>query len=123
MCLSTTFGSISIVASELTLSPLEIKNLAIETSSPEVSDRIPVLEARAQVVLPPNAEVIIAAPVPGLVIRQHVTVGEIVASGQILANLRSSDLVALQREFLDAVTALDLTLSQLKRDRWQPSCS
>ena len=104
-------------AEEISVAPNEIRNLGIELAAPEVAREIAAIEATARVVIPPMADAIISAPQSGLLAGLNVSVGEDVTSGQVLAKLQSSDFLALQREFLDALNANVLAQNEFERDQ------
>lgn len=104
-------------AEEITISPNEITNLGIEVATPTRASEVAVLEATARVVIPPMADAIVSAPQAGLLAGLHVSVGDEVAQGQVIARLQSSEFLSLQREFLDALNTNLLTRNEYERDQ------
>jgi cobalt-zinc-cadmium efflux system membrane fusion protein len=104
-------------ASEIIVTPNEIKNLGIEFAAPEVASDVPAIEATARVVIPPMGDAIVSAPQSGLLAGLNVSVGEEVTHGQVMAMLQSSEFLALQREFLDALNANLLAQNEFERDQ------
>src|SRR5690606_4807573 len=70
----------------------------------------------ATAVVPPEQEVVVSAPVGGLVTRLLIAEGSEVEAGDPLLELRSLELLGAQREFVDAVSASRLADAQRERD-------
>jgi len=68
------------------------------------------------VVVPPTQLRVIAAPAAGLIESLFVATDERVRAGQVVARLRSSELVEAQRLFLEASTMQELSAEKLRRD-------
>lgn len=81
-------------------------------ASGTVSRRYP-----AQVAVPNPQLRVVAAPQPGVLEALLVAEGEQVKSGQVLARLKSPELVQTQSAFLEALTRLELAESERARDR------
>ena len=114
---SLLFPSAGAVASdEIAIIPEQIEALGIRTSrpTPAADAAGPVFAAR--VVIPPGQELVVAAPLDGLVESLLVAEGQAVAEGQELARLRSPGLLELQRAYLQAVSRDRLARQQLSRD-------
>lgn len=105
------------IAEEIAVAPNEIENLGIEVATPELAREIAAIEATARVVIPPMGDAIVSAPHSGLLAGLNVSVGEEVTRGQVMAKLQSSDFLALQREFLDALNANLLAQNEFQRDQ------
>lgn len=95
----------------------QIDNLDIKVGPLTASREIPLLYAPAKVVVPANRERLISSTQPGLVVQLQANIGDNVEKGQILAQINSPELVALQREFLTAGSELDLSAQEYKRDK------
>jgi RND family efflux transporter MFP subunit len=102
---------------ELPLEPAELENLGIEFLQPQAVDAATAVTARARVVVPPSADHVIASAVAGFVERVFVGVGDQVSAGQPLLEMRSPGFLALQQQYLEAVTDASLADAQLERDR------
>lgn len=70
----------------------------------------------ATVAVPPAQERVVAAPVAGLVTEIKVATGDTVRAGQVLAALVSEELVAGQRELMQAVVQARLAVETVQRD-------
>ena len=103
-------------AEEIRLAPGEIDNLGIRFARPTPAEGVAGIEATARVVLPSAGDAIISSPQNGLLTRLVVNIGDEVAAGQVLAELKSPDFISLQREFLDALNAQRLAQSEYDRD-------
>jgi len=92
-------------------------NLGVILGKLEPAKQIPVLTAPAKVVIPPTQEYIVTASQTGLITKLNVAIGDKVKKGDILAQLNSSDLLTLQREYLKARSVLQLATDTYKRDK------
>ena len=105
------------VADDLEISQKEIDNLGVTVARPTVADTIGGVVAQAHVVVPPSNENIISPTHSGLIVRLHVSEGDAVSRGDLLAEVRSPEFLTLQRDFLDAHNSNALAQSQLNRAR------
>lgn len=71
----------------------------------------------AKVVIPNNQLRVIGAPLEGLIESVQVAVGQPVRIGETLAELKSPSLVDEQREFLNALSAVQVARSTMGRDK------
>ncbi|MGD2082293.1 MAG: efflux RND transporter periplasmic adaptor subunit [Chromatiales bacterium] len=71
----------------------------------------------AEVVVPNDRLRVVSAPTQGVVQSLHVAEGEHVDADQPLATLNSPDLIARQRDLLEARTRHDLAAANYRRDR------
>ena len=101
----------------ITLSDAQLAKLDVRTATPVETAEIPLPGAPARVELPPSSERVLGAPRAGLVTRLAVAEGEAIVAGQVLAQLRSPDILTMQRSYLDAAAAFALARTQLERDR------
>ena len=99
------------------LSEDHFNNLGVILGKLEPAKQIPVLTAPAKVVIPPTQEYIVTASQTGLITKLNVAIGDKVKKGDILAQLNSSDLLTLQREYLKARSVLQLATDTYKRDK------
>jgi RND family efflux transporter MFP subunit len=89
----------------ITIAPLAQANAAY-------GDKLP-----AKVVVP-NAQLkVVSATQSGLIEQLFVAVGDVIKVNQPLASIKSPDLVALQRDFLQAQTQARLSKTHLERDQ------
>ena len=70
----------------------------------------------AEIVVPVGQERVVSAPQSGLIDQLYVAAGQAVKKGQPLAHLNSPDLLALQRDYLQAATQHRLATKSLARD-------
>lgn len=99
------------------LSPAQVKSMGIATQplsgfAASGERRLP-----AQAVVPPRQIEVLAAPLPGLVVAVETAYGESVKKGQPLVRLRSTEALALKREYLQARSQARLAAENLKRDQ------
>lgn len=102
---------------QIQISPEQIDNLAIKIGHMTPSQEIPLLSAPAEVVVPADREMLLSAPQPGLLIQLQANIGDKVKKGQILAQIDSPELVALQQQFLTARSELHLASLEQNRDQ------
>ena len=103
-------------ADKISISPAQQQNLGIGVTPVEATTTAFGRQLPAQVVIPPTAQRLISAPQSGLVSQLKVAVGDEVKSGQQLLTLQSPEIVALQRDFLQALSQQRLTQAALERD-------
>ncbi|CAI8888414.1 efflux RND transporter periplasmic adaptor subunit [Methylocaldum szegediense] len=101
---------------EIQLTTEQAKRLGIRTAKPEQVATLPLAQAPARVVLPPQKEFVVSSPQAGVISNVAVPLGARVKQGEVLARIQSPDLLALQRALLDAVSEFNLAEARLKRD-------
>lgn len=74
------------------------------------------IDLPARVAVPPSQQAVVAAPAAGLVTRLLANPGDMVKSGQPLAELSSPQIAQLQRERSEAHSRFELAQRQLQRD-------
>lgn len=90
---------------------LHLEVSPIQSSTTTTSQRVP-----GEIVVPVGQFRVISAPQPGLIDEVMVATGHVVRKGQVLAHLSSPDLVALQRDHLQALSQQRLSQNSLNRD-------
>ncbi|WP_029147153.1 efflux RND transporter periplasmic adaptor subunit [Methylophilus sp. 5] len=85
--------------------PLQAQNKGLSASYP------------AEVVLPPTQTRVVTAAQGGLITQLSASVGDMVKQGQVIGQLSSPDLVALQSGYLQSDTQARLQAQALKRDQ------
>ncbi len=70
----------------------------------------------AEIVVPVGQERVVSAPQSGLLDQLYVAAGQEVKKGQPVAHLASSDLLSLQKDYLQAMTQKKLAAKSLSRD-------
>ena len=99
------------------ISPEQQRAFGIELAAPLVADETLTRRYPAQVAVPNPQLRVVSTPQAGVIEALLVAEGERVEPGQVLARLRSPELVDTQSAYLEAVTRLNLAESQLARDR------
>ena len=121
ICLAGLLMAISTLAlsagDSMTLSATELERLGVEFGSASPAGLTEVGSGPAQVVIPPTQQFVVGTTVSGVLSRLLVAEGETVVAGQVLAEIESPGLLALQRAFIDAFAAKELAQLQLQRDR------
>ncbi|MGZ8219439.1 efflux RND transporter periplasmic adaptor subunit [Methylomagnum sp.] len=102
--------------SSLHLTPEQIKHIGVRTAAPEPVSAMPLARAPGRVVLPPAKEFVVSALQAGVVTHVNVPLGVNVTRGQILAEIRSTALLDVQRSLLDAGSAFSVAKAKLDRD-------
>ena len=100
----------------LRISPTQIKTLGIATEPIQANSNANSQRMPGEVVVPVDQARIISAPQSGLIDQMLVATGQRVKQGQALAHLSSPDLVALQRDHLQALSQQRLSQNSLNRD-------
>ena len=102
---------------QIQISQEQIDNLAIKVGHAVSGQQVPLLYAPARVVVPSEREQLINVPQPGFVAQLQANIGDKVSKGQLLAQLVSPELVALQQQFLTAQSELHLASLERSRDQ------
>lgn len=113
---SSIFISQAFSAEIISITPAQIKTLAIETTTLKAGGSANSQRLPAEVVVPIDQARVISAPQPGLIDQMLVASGQMVKKGQVLAHLSSPDLVALQRDHLQALSQQRLSQNAFNRD-------
>lgn len=100
----------------LRLDERQIRSAGIDLARVEPESGPSEITLPGQVVVPPTQLRIVAAPAAGLIEAIFVAPDERVRPGQVVARLRSTELVEAQRLFLQASTAQELAAEKLRRD-------
>jgi cobalt-zinc-cadmium efflux system membrane fusion protein len=103
--------------SSLGLTAADLDRLGIVLQAPRIISEIEIASGPAEVVIPPSQEAVVSSTVSGVLTRALVAEGDFVSAGQPLAEITSSDLLALQSEYVEAALAMDLARVQLQRDQ------
>lgn len=98
------------------ITPAQIKTLAIQTTRIQSANNMTSQRLPGEIVIPVEQSRIISAPQPGLIDHVLVASGQMVRKGQVLAHLSSPELVALQREHLQALSQQRLSQNSFNRD-------
>jgi membrane fusion protein, heavy metal efflux system len=113
VCVSSNVG----IAGELVrMTPAQIKTLGITTELIQANSNANSQRLPGEIVVPVDQTRIISAPQSGLIDQMLVATGQRVKQGQALAHLSSPDLVALQRDHLQALSQQRLSQNSLNRD-------
>lgn len=102
---------------QINLSSIQQYNLGIKVGALKKIENIPLLNAPAKVTIPPNQEYIVSTLQAGLVSQLKKTVGDYVKKNQLLAQIDSYELLALQKHYLHASSAKQLAWASLQRDQ------
>lgn len=112
ICLNT-----ALAATTLTLSQAQLKQMQVQWGHLQPQQSGLSASYPAEVVLPPTQTRIVTAPQAGLITRLAVSVGDMVKQGQVIGQLSSPDLIALQSNYLQSDTQARLHAQALKRDQ------
>lgn len=101
----------------LSLSDAELGRLGVVFAAPEAAAWVEVAAGPAEVVIPPTRQVVVGPSVSGILSRLLVAEGDTVEAGQAIAEVESNELLALQRDYINAFAGNELAAVQLQRDR------
>ncbi|MGB5735999.1 MAG: efflux RND transporter periplasmic adaptor subunit, partial [Thiohalocapsa sp.] len=101
----------------VTISADQQRAFGVELAAPMAAEETLTRRYPAQVAVPNPQLRVVSTPQAGVIEALLVAEGEHVDPGQVLARLRSPELVDTQSNYLEAVTRLGLAESQLARDR------
>jgi len=113
LCLSLNIPA----ATLLPLSAAQLKQMQVQWGHLQAQQEGLSASYPAEVVLPPTQTRVVTAPQGGLITRLSVSVGDTVKQGQVIGQLSSPDLVALQSNYLQSDTQARLHEQALKRDQ------
>lgn len=108
--------NIAIAGSVVRITPAQIKTMGIASSPIQANANANSQRLPGEIVVPVDQARIISAPQSGLIDQMLVATGQRVKQGQALAHLSSPDLVALQRDHLQALSQQRLSQHSLNRD-------
>lgn len=103
-------------AAPLPFTEQQIRNLGIELASVTATQTTARGHIPARVALPPANIRVLSAPQSGLIHTVQVAAGDSVTQGQVLARLRSHELLDLQRDYLQALSEQQLADKAFQRD-------
>lgn len=95
----------------------QFKSLGVILGKPQPVKQTPLLNAPAQVVVPPEHEYIVSAAQAGLISKLNAAAGDEVKKGQTLASINSPGLLMLQQQFLKAASESRLAWTAYRRDK------
>jgi RND family efflux transporter MFP subunit len=98
------------------LGPEQQKAFGIELAAPQPAGETLTRRYPAKVTVPNRQMRVVSAPQSGVLSALLVAEGEHVTAGQVLAEMRSPELLDTQSQYLESVTRLALAESELKRD-------
>jgi cobalt-zinc-cadmium efflux system membrane fusion protein len=116
LCWLAVPGLVPAQEAALHLTPEQIAHIGVRTAAPEAVSALPLARAPGRVVLPPAKEFVVSALQAGVVTHVNVPLGVNVTKGQILAEIRSTALLDVQRSLLDAASAFSVAKAKLDRD-------
>ncbi len=99
------------------LSPDQMSRLGIKLAEMQKVNEIPLLQAPGKIIVPPSNEQIASASQAGFIQQLAVSSGDQIKRGQILATIKSSELLAVQRNFLQSASDLQLAKVHYQRDK------
>jgi RND family efflux transporter MFP subunit len=99
------------------LAPEQQKAFGIALAAPGPAGETLTRRYPAKVAVPNRQMRVVSAPQGGILSALLVAEGEQVTAGQVLAEIRSPELIETQSQYLEAVTRLALAESELKRDQ------
>lgn len=102
---------------QIKLSQEQIQGLGIKLGKPLPATQVPVLNAPAKVVIPPENDYLVTAAQSGLITHMTAAIGDKVSRGAQLALLNSPELLSLQRQYLKAMSELQLGTLHYQRDK------
>jgi len=110
-------ASLNATAATIALTPAQQSALAVEVAPVASADQALSRPYPAQVRVPNDQLRVVASPESGVIEALLVAEGESVRQGQPLARILSPGLLALQRDYVEALTGRALAADALARDR------
>lgn len=109
--------SVAFADNQVKISDEHFKNLGVTLGKLQIADQVPLFSAPAKVVVPPEREYVVSASQAGAITKLNAAVGDTVKKGEVLAELNSSDLLTMQREYLKTLNELQLGTTVYQRDK------
>ncbi len=103
-------------AADVVMSQAQQQNLGVSVSPVGKNTQLSSRRFPAEVRVAIGQERVVSAPQSGLIDHLYVAAGQEVKQGQALAHISSADLLALQRDYLQALTQKKLSQKSLTRD-------
>ncbi len=104
-------------AQQITISEAQIDNLGIKLGKLQSIKLVPLFDAPAKVSIPPANEYFVSTTYAGLVSTIKASVGDEVVKGQVLASIKSAELLTLQQHHLSSINDLQLAKADYVRDK------
>lgn len=104
-------------AQQIKISAEQIDNLGIKLGKLQVIKSVPILEAPAIVSIPSTNEYFVSTFYAGLINQIFANVGNEVKKNQLLATIKSAELLTLQQHHLSSVNDLQLAKATFLRDK------
>lgn len=113
------FFSLPVFAEQqnIKISATQIDNLGIKLGKLQSVTSSPLLEAPAQVSIPAANKYFVSSSYAGLITRIYVNVGDRVDKNQLLATIKSAELLTLQQHHLSSINDLQLAEADFFRDQ------
>lgn len=109
--------SVAVADNQIKISEDHLKNLGVTIGKLQTAEQVPLFTAPAKVVVPPEHEFVVSASQAGAVTKLNAAIGDTVKKGTVLAELNSSDLLTMQREYLKTLNELQLGTVFYQRDK------
>ncbi|HAE99893.1 MAG TPA: efflux RND transporter periplasmic adaptor subunit [Methylophilaceae bacterium] len=103
-------------AEVIQLTSSQINNMQIKTIAINPDSGTSARRYSAEVILPATQQRMITAPQQGLIDALHVSLGNTVKKGQVIAHISSPELVSIQSDYLQTLTKKNLAEATLNRD-------
>lgn len=100
----------------LSLTDEQAAHLGVRVILPQRVEFLPLGRAPARVVLPPENEFVVGAPLSGIIENVGVALGANVTQGQVMARIQSPALLEMQKTLLDAASESSVAKARLERD-------
>jgi len=101
---------------QIVISNIQLYNLGVKMGIIMPIKSVPLMDAPAKVTVPPAHEFLVSTSQTGLVKRINVSIGDNVKKDQVLAMIKSPELLALQRHHLKSINDLLLAKTEFTRD-------
>ena len=107
----------TVSAKSITLSPEQLKNVAIETIQPQVISLSSVIHAGGKIDVHPQNYFSVSVPMGGYIKSLQLVPGEKIKQGQVIATLEDPQYIQLQQEYLNNKTKLSAAEKEYKRQQ------
>lgn len=115
--LMVSLSALSHAESLIAMTPQQMQTLGITVSPLVATNAVVSNKLPGEIIIPVNQERIVSTPQSGLIDAMYFAAGQSVKRGQVIAHISSTELVALQSDYLRGKTQHQLSKNMADRDR------
>lgn len=101
----------------ITVTPSQFKNMEMEIATPKESDFDVTVKASGKIDAPPQNKAKITTFIGGFIKSSRLLVGDKVAKGQALVTIESTEIVDIQKEYIEVAEQINYLKSEFERQK------